>query len=52
MINIELVKDGIAPKLMTSGASGYDVFAREVFYTGEDSATIHLGFKIDTSQGS
>ena len=51
MINIELVKDGVAPKLMSEGASGYDVFAREIFYSGENKATIHLGFKIDTTQG-
>jgi dUTP pyrophosphatase len=48
MINIELIKGGKAPKRMSNGASAYDVYAREIYYTG-DTVRIYLGFKLDIS---
>jgi len=47
-IFIELVEDGQCPKRMSTDASAYDVFAREIEMLSPNSAKIKLGFKIDT----
>lgn len=49
-IRVKTVEGGRMPKRMTSGAAGFDCYARSVFFDGK-SHLYNLGFSIEIPEG-